>query len=170
MTYISIVPFTRINEEWLDESFTLNYVNTIKPHPIISGLPNSKHTRYYADFYKKIALDIVAETVYNYRYPYISEKTLRPLASKRMFIIVGAPRTLELLKAKGFQTFSDVIDEEYDLIDDPVKRWRCLENTIKSFTARPIEDIRKIIKDKSTVLEHNFKTLAQLQSIEITQI
>jgi hypothetical protein len=168
-TYISTVPFSRNNELWLDGSILCNNSN-ITAHSLITGRANAADTRHFSSFYEKIALDIVAETVYNYRYPYISEKTLRPIACKRLFIIVGAPGTLALLRSKGFHTFPDIIDEGYDSILDPIKRWCYLENTIKDFVLKPIDEIKEIVKNKSSILEENFLTLVNLQSQEIKNI
>ena len=170
MTYITTVPFMRSNEAWADGSVNAAMISHDVSHPLIAGLPNNKDTKYQASFYKKIAVDIVTETVYNYRYTYISEKTLRPIACKRFFIIVGAPGTLALLHSKGFESFPDVFDESYDTIVDPVKRWHALEKVIGNFVTKPIEEIRDIVRSKSSVLEKNFITLKNLQSLELRQL
>jgi hypothetical protein len=168
-TYISTVPFTRTNELWLDNSIPYNN-SSITAHSLITGKANAVSTRHFSSFYEKIALDVVTETVYNYRYPYISEKSLRPIACKRLFIIVGAPGTLALLRSKGFHTFPDIIDEGYDSILDPIKRWCYLENTIKDFVLKPIDEIKEIVKSKSSILEENFLTLTHLQSQELKNL
>lgn len=168
-TYLSTTPFSRSNELWLNNSIPYNNANIIA-HQIITGNANSQDTRYFCSFYEKIAIDIVTETVYNYRYPYISEKTLRPIACKRLFIIVGAPGTLALLHSKGFHTFSDVIDEGYDSIIDPNKRWEYLANSIKNFVTKPINEIKDIVRNKSLILEENFLTLTHLQSQELKNL
>ena len=168
-TYISTVPFSRNNELWLDGSIPYDNSN-ITAHSLITGGANAIGTRHFSNFYEKIALVVVTETVYNYRYPYISEKSLRPIACKRLFIIVGAPGTLALLRSKGFHTFPDIIDEGYDSILDPIKRWCYLENAIKDFVLKPIDEIKEIVKNKSSILEENFLTLVNLQSQEIKNI
>jgi hypothetical protein len=122
------------------------------------------------EFYKKIAVDLVTESVYNYPYPFVSEKTIRPIACKRLFIIIGSPGTLALLHSKGFETFSDVIDESYDLIIDPVKRWHALEHTITDFITKPLDEIRSIVQSKKSILDNNFLTLKNLQKLEIKQL
>ena len=163
------MPFSRNNELWLGDSVAYKNIK-IPAHQLINGSANSTDTRYFCNFYQKIAVDIVTETVYNYRYPYISEKTLRPIASKRLFIIVGAAGTLALLRSKGFHTFPDVIDEGYDSIADPIQRWNYLANTIKNFVLKPIDEIKDIVKSKSLILEENFSTLINLQSQELKNI
>lgn len=167
MTYISPIPWTRINDSWISPGVGHSIIPEVIRHPLISGLPNNVGSRFQASFYSKVALDIVTETVYNYYYPYISEKTLRPIACKRMFIIVGAPGILDLLHQKGFITFGDVVDESYDSIQDPVLRWRALEKSIEDFVTKPLTEIKEIINLKKEILDHNFNVLINLQDEEI---
>ena len=134
MNILKIDPAVRINDRFIiNSNIDSSPPATHYSHPIIDSKPHS--TRYGADFYKKIALDIVTETVFNYPYPYISEKTLRPIACKRMFIIIGAPYTLALLKKDGFLSWGDIVNESYDQIEDPEKRFFAVTDAIKEFCA-----------------------------------
>lgn len=170
MPYITASPFTRQNELWVDHTVDCRPITEKHCHPIISGNRADLETRHQANFYKYIGLDIVAETVYNYPYPYVTEKTLRPVACKRLFVVVGAPGILSLLHSKGFETFSDVLDESYDTILDPNERFFQLQKTIKEFALRPIETIIEIVKSKTPVLEHNFEVLKNLQDLELQKL
>jgi hypothetical protein len=51
-----------------------------------------------------------------------TEKTLKPLAAGRPFIVNGNPGVLKLLRRMGFKTLSPLIDETYDEIADPHER------------------------------------------------
>jgi hypothetical protein len=170
MEYIYPHPYTRINETWIDSSVACVPLMGSVLHPLIHGKPNSPTTRYQADFYKYVAVDIVSESVYNYRYPYISEKILRPIACKRLFIVVGAPGTLALLHSKGFNTFPNIFDESYDSIFSPVQRWHALEKVIKDFVTKPLEEIIRIVQSSSAILDHNFEVLKNLQKIELKDL
>ena len=167
---IEVLPKTTINDQFVSD----NSIDASSPgnvdirHPLITGF--NSHTRYQADFYKYVAVDIVVETVINYPYPYISEKTLRPLACKRMLIILGAPGTLKLLKSKGFVTFDDFINESYDDIQDPPARFKAVEKEIKKICDTPLEDIKDYMKNNSEKFEHNFSVLVNLQNTELKQI
>lgn len=167
MNYLTVQPFTRCNDQWASPEIDSRPIDRRFTHPIIEGKSNSLRHRYQAGFYQYIALDIVTETTYNYPYPYVSEKTLRPIACKRLFIVVGAPGILQLLRNKNFQTFGDVIDESYDLETDHILRWRKLEQAILYFVNQPLETIQKIVADKSSVLEHNYQTLIHLEQTEL---
>jgi hypothetical protein len=164
MTYLITDPWTRVNETWADSSVLWQPVTESYKDSLIQGEPNQ--TRFQADFYKHVAVDIVTEFVYNYPYPQITEKTLRPISCKRMFIVVGAPGTLELLHQKGFETFADVIDERYDAELDPVRRWHMICESIKNFVTKPMDEIRDIVYQHQEILEHNFQVLVNLETTE----
>jgi hypothetical protein len=167
--YLTMTPYTRVNDYW-SSSTDFTFTETDYKDPLIDGKPNSLDSRYQAKFYSSIALDIVAETVYNYRYPYISEKTLRPIACKRMFIIVGAPNILQLLHSKGFKTFPTIINEEYDNILDSNIRWEFVNKEIEKFVSKSLDEIKEILHSQIDVLNHNFETLKELQTTELKNL
>ena len=163
-------PITRVNDKlYLKNGNTTPITHDIlSPH--IPGAPSEKSSKYQSDFYKYYGLDIVTETVFNYPYPYITEKTMRPITSKRPFIVVGASGILTLLKSKGFETFNTIIDESYDSIVDYSDRFDSVTASIKEFVTQPIEKIRADVESVSDVLEHNFKTYLALEDIELSQL
>lgn len=159
---------TRINDRFLSDNSTIrceapavNYKD-----PIIQGSPNFDF-RWQAEFYQKVGVDIVTETVFQYPYPFITEKTYRPMASLRPFIMVGSYHTLDFLKSIGFKTFSSIIDESYDDILDPEKRFKTVCNSIKVFVTKPIEQIQKDLFSIEQILLHNQAHLYQLIDSEL---
>jgi hypothetical protein len=168
---IQVSPFVRANDLFvlipgIDASAPPESIS----HPLISGGPNDTNTRFQADFYKHIACDIVVETVFDYPYPYISEKTLRSFACKRMLILLGPVGSLRLLKEKGFKTFDDIIDEEYDNMQDPIQRFNAVVSEIKKFCNTPLDTIKDYIKENSDKFENNFLNLKNLQELELQKI
>lgn len=170
MTLLTTYPATRINDRFVKEGtnpfisfdpILVNYKDTI-----VKGKPNIDF-RYQADFYSKIGVDIVTETVFNYPYPFITEKTYRAFASMRPFIIVGAYHTLNLIESVGFKTFSAIINEEYDNIKDPELRFIEVCNTIREFVSRPIDTIKQDLSKIADVLEHNQNHLSNLVNVEL---
>ena len=169
---LAITPFTRINDEFITNNFLIDAtpVNENIYCPIVKGMPNSKQYRFQAGFYKSIACDIVSETVLNYPYPYISEKTLRPIACKRMFIILGAHNTLNLLHSKGFETFNDFVDESYDTIKNPETRFLKVVEEVKKICEKPTSEIIEYLESIKHRLNKNFETLKNLQQVEIEHL
>jgi hypothetical protein len=63
--------------------------------------------------WSKYAVEVVAET--NPHNPYwVTDKTTKCLISGKPFLLLAGCGSLEYLKQLGFQTFSPVINEEYD--------------------------------------------------------
>jgi len=166
---LTIDPFTRVNDKL---SSTIDQTPVIQNvvSSVIPGKPNDKSTHYQAEFYNEFGVDIVTETVFDYPYPFISEKTLRPISSKRPFIIIGAPGTLKMLKTKGFTTYSNIIDESYDEISDHELRFFAVCESVKKFTNRPIAKIKQDIKSIESTIEENFQTLKNLQNLELQRL
>lgn len=167
MTYLITSPQTRINDKFsvkiqnIDFTVPLNNFNDL----IIKGSPNIDY-RFQAEFYKKIGVDIVTETVFNYPYPFITEKTYRSFASLRPCIIVGAFGTLKFLRDIGFKTFSSIINEEYDTIEDPNIRFISVCESIKNFVDRPLEHVKEDlhkIKDDLRFNQLHLKNLIEIQ-------
>lgn len=170
-TIIKLLPTTRVNDLFvLSDDINATPLTKNLRHPLVTSKPNDSNTRFQADFYKHIACDIVVETVFNYPYPYISEKTLRSFACKRMLIVLGPAGVLNLLKSKGFETFNDIINEEYDNIQDPIQRFNAVVTEIKKMCNTPLDVIKTYMKKNSDKFEHNFINLKNLQELELQKI
>jgi len=169
MYIISVDPVTRINDQFAQDAS----INCLYPsHDLISELVSSSanQTRYGADFYENIALDIVNETVFDYPYPCITEKTLRPIACKRMFVIVGPAGILNLLHQLGFESWGDIIDESYDSLTDPQERFLSVVNSINEFCQLPLDEIKKFLTDNQSRLEYNYSIFQNLKNQELNKI
>jgi hypothetical protein len=163
--------FTRVNDKFaqgncVDASPILTDIKNV----LIPGQPNNQSYRYQADFYKNFALDIVTETVFDYPYPCITEKTIRPIACKRMFILLGPAGVLDLLKSKGFTTFEDFVNEDYDTISDPIERFTQVVLSINEFLNKPLAEIKQYYHVNQQKFDQNFITLKNLRSVEYQQL
>jgi hypothetical protein len=159
-------PWTRINDRWAKD------IDTSPGQPEKDSIIDGHHLQYPpADqdqnvLYRSIALDLVNETVYNYPYPCITEKTLRPIACKRMFIIVGPQGILDLLHSYGFRTFNDIVDESYDTITEPNARFVAVMTAFEEFCNIPLATVQTWMQDNQDIFEHNFTALQQLKQTE----
>lgn len=91
----------------------------------------------------------------------LSEKTAKGLIARRPFIMFGSQHTLCRLHDLGFKTFSDVIDESYDNIADPVERYTAAMNSVVALSRL---DPQEVYAQLSTVLDHNYQTIIDLPS------
>jgi hypothetical protein len=166
-------PFTRINEHWVKNNKVNGHPSEPYADDLVQGNSNNFHHNILdlqSNWQQIVGIDIVTETVFNYPYPQTTEKTLRPILSKRMFIIVGAPKTLNWLQSLGFKTFSPFINEDYDDIDDPTLRILALIDEIKRVGEMDIEYIKDNLSIFKHTLEHNFDLLKSLEKYEIASL
>ena len=73
--------------------------------------------------YQQSWFSVVTETEMLDRPARITEKALKPLLNGHPFIVFGNPGSLALIKALGFATFPELVDESYDEEPDPPRRF-----------------------------------------------
>lgn len=57
---------------------------------------------------------------------FISEKTYKCLSMKHPFVLLARPHTMAELKKMGYKTFSPMIDESYDSMEDDTERFNAI--------------------------------------------
>ena len=72
--------------------------------------------------YHVTAIEVVLETLFDDSRLHLTEKTLRPIACGRPFMLMATHGSLQYLRDYGFRTFDGLIDETYDTITDPRAR------------------------------------------------
>lgn len=71
----------------------------------------------YVNFdYQQCAIEVVLETLFDDKRNHLTEKTLRPIACGKPFVLTATPHSLQYLRDYGFKTFDGLIDESYDKI------------------------------------------------------
>ena len=172
MTRIYTEPNTNINDAWnFDEKINSSPSETYCDD-LIDGKPY-RHTNggtLYCEFYKNFAIDIVTETVFSYPHTQITNKTLRPILNKKMFILVAPAGTLSMLHDFGFKTFGDFINEDYDLMQDPCERMQAIIDELVRISKFSIDEIQKIVLQYKSKLQHNYDHYTWLCDNEIDQI
>jgi len=86
---------------------------------------------YNANDYACTAIEVVLETLFDDSRHHLTEKSLRPIACGRPFILAATAGSLQYLKQYGFKTFDGLIDETYDTIADPRKRLEAIAQEMK---------------------------------------
>ena len=95
--------------------------------------------------YEQTYFSVISET--NITTRFITEKIYKPIYNLHPFILIGAPRILEYLRSKGYVTFEEMFNENYDLELNPVKRVNLVISEIEKFTKKTPQQ-KKIIFDK----------------------
>ena len=104
--------------------------------------PANKHDAnasadYNSKDYATTAIEVVLETLFDDLRNHLTEKTLRPIACGRPFILVATPGSLQYLKQYGFETFDGLIDETYDTVLDPQKRLMIIVSEMNRISCLP---------------------------------
>lgn len=99
---------------------------------------------YNSEDYGSIGIEVVLETLFDDQRWHLTEKSLRPIACGRPFILAATAGSLQYIKNYGFQTFAPYIDENYDTIQDPLLRLAAITNEMKRISQLPAEDKRSL--------------------------
>lgn len=151
-------PFTRINDRILIKDPALRDI--IAQSCIHGPYRNFKdtHGRYTdpaVDLLQQAFVNVVTETICHYPGHYVSEKTFKPIATLRPFLLISSKNSLLELKKMGFKTFDAWWDESYDELDDPVARITAVLDIVKDLVRRPISELRAMCLDMHATLTHN---------------
>jgi len=106
------------------------------------------------DIYNKCAYSIVTETHTINNHVFITEKTAKCLISRRLFVMFAGPGYLKHLQDLGFQTFSHIVDESYDLEPNRLTRWSRAFDQVERLILIPQNEVFDQCRE---VLEHNYR-------------
>jgi hypothetical protein len=95
---------------------------------------------------------VVAETNAVNEFNFYTEKVVKPILGRRLFVAVAGQGYLQRLRSFGFKTFGDVIDESYDNEPDSLLRWHMAMDQVQFLITQDPVEIYAKIKD---VVEHN---------------
>jgi hypothetical protein len=109
-------------------------------------------------------VNLVTETRFCSPMPNIGEKTLKPIAAFRPFIIMAAPKTLKLVKQLGFKTFDCWWDESYDEILNHHERFEAIYNLTLYILNKDKKELSELLQDMSEVLHHNYNNLKNIKN------
>lgn len=107
-------------------------------------------------------LSLVTETRFYVPSQNISEKTTKPIAAGRPFIILGGPYTLKFLKNLGFKTFDQWWDESYDNIENHCLRLEKIYEVVNGILKKDQEELKYILEEMSQILFHNQQNLKNI--------
>jgi hypothetical protein len=100
---------------------------------------------------------LITETVIEYPYPWITEKTFKGILSKRPFILISSYGSLKKIQDLGFKTFNAFWDERYDLIADPSQRMSAIIDVVKKISTMSLDEIKILAGQLESTVEYNFE-------------
>jgi hypothetical protein len=148
-------------EKWIWESDGLEIDRTVEW--TVDRLPYYGHRMSISQIiplqiYNKTAYTLVAETNYSNHYSFYTEKTVKPIIARRLFVALAGRGHLANLRRLGFQTFSSVIDETYDLVADDTLRWDMALSQVVELMHKPQDEI---LFRTIPICEHNYNVMMQ---------
>lgn len=105
------------------------------------------------NIYNETAYSVVTETNFMNSYTFYTEKTVKPILARRLFVAFSGQHYLRNLHNLGFRTFDTVIDESYDEEPDQVKRYQMAYEQMKYLFNQPQDKILKLIEP---TVEYNY--------------
>jgi hypothetical protein len=162
LVFLTTTPFTNINDRFgIDvagqDVFNRHcqfFQNNWKDSAIAG---DANQNRWDIPAVQQAFLYVSVETVLQYPYPYLTEKTFRAILHKRPFVILGATGSLAQIKKLGFKTFDHLWNEDYDLIQDPIHRIRAVIKIVKEIGALPIDQLKDLMYSVQDTVEFNHK-------------
>lgn len=120
-------------------------------------------------YYPQICVDVVSETRIIGNLFYLTEKTWRPIISKKPFLLDSSYLSLSNLQKLGFKTFSDFWPEYYDEYEgaDRIKEICNIIDILANFS---IDEMHELLKKMQPILEHNYKTLSDLTTDKLEKV
>lgn len=156
-------PWSRVNDRFIHtDRVNATPVDREITHPLIPPYRADQPDVYGMQIYQQVAMDVVTETVYNYPYPYFSEKTYRPMINRRMFVLLAPQGVLAQLHTLGFETWGDLVDQSYDQIADPEDRLLAVVSAVEQFCALPLSQIQHYMQQNQWKFDHNYHVVREL--------
>jgi hypothetical protein len=96
--------------------------------------------------YNNSCYSVIAETNWNNEYSFYTEKTVKPILGRRLFVMVAGRDYLRNLQNLGFRTFGTVVDESYDNEKGDIERFKLAVDQVRYLCTQPQEEILAKIK------------------------
>ena len=93
----------------------------------------------------KAYLNIVSESHFGTDKLFLTEKVFKPISIGQPFIVVGSKGTLKKLQEMGYYTFSEYINEEYDMIEDDYERTEAIKKELRRLTSMPFDEFKDLM-------------------------
>lgn len=128
-------------------------------HPLIVNGPNDNDTFVYATFLKHSFVYVITETVADYPYAYLSEKTWKAFSTKMPFMLIGSKGSVQQLKNFGFRTFDSWWCEDYDNLQTAAERIEAVILELKKLSELSLSQLTQMKKEIESVVDYNFEHL-----------
>lgn len=131
------------DHQFVNWAFRLNRYD-LENYFHLNNSPSTASADYESLDYRTTEIEIVLETLFDDERLQLTEKILRPIACGQPFMLAGTHGSLEYLRSYGFETFANLINEEYDTILDPFKRLEAIVNEMSRIASLAEQEKSKL--------------------------
>ena len=162
-----------IGTTWFNENLNLEKLYELIPLTLENDqFKNNDWSEGTDFFYQQSFASFVNETYIDENFdPYLSEKSMKPLAYGHPFLLYSSAGALANLQDLGFETFGDVFDESYDQIENPQLRFEHLLREVDRICKLDNVTLANITSHITPKLQHNYNhfwnTLPDLYDAEM---
>jgi hypothetical protein len=104
--------------------------------------------------YEDVKLELLSGGHFSEPTPCFSEKEYQCFYGRNFFIYLNSPRSIQWLRKWGFDVFDDVVNHDYDLIEDPSERMiRAIDDNIHLLDGST--DLDQLWKDREERFNQN---------------
>ncbi len=122
---------------------------------------------YTQPYYRQTLVSLITETNFNTDECTLTEKSFKPMYNKHPFIIVGVAGSLQGLRDLGFKTFGNFWSEEYDMIEEPSKRFIAIEKILQEIASWTPDQILDFKRRAKPIIEHNYNMFKDPGSLAV---
>jgi len=116
------------------------------------------HNRSMLTHYSKFNIELVCESYTLGQTFFPTEKTARPIAGTRPWLIYAAPGYIQHLKCMGFCSFDSLWDESYDQLEGPA-RWSAMRQVIQHLVDLDVTALNTVLAQAHEIAQHNHQHL-----------
>jgi hypothetical protein len=170
-------PFTRINddlqnfdqEQWRVYIKHLDkFINAEYQHPGIEDF--TRDSLFTPACFQHSLVYVITETVGDYPYVRITEKTWKALVSSVPFMMIGPRYTLKKMQDLGFKTFGHWWDEGYDDLPWAAQRIQNVAQELQRLSQLSLTALENMRLEIQPVVTHNRDMLKSLINNELDTI
>lgn len=105
-------------------------------------------------------LNIIAESSANSHCRFLTEKTWKPIVCEQLFLMLGNPGLVQMLKDHGVDVYDDLIDHKYyDSELDFVTRVKKMHDVLDDLVKNDIKSLFNLTKDRRQKNRENFYSM-----------
>ena len=112
------------------------------------------HNRSMLKHYNKFNIELVCESYTLGQTFFPTEKTTRPIAGTKPWLIYAAPGYIQHLKRMGFRSFDSLWNESYDQLEGPA-RWAAMQQVIQHLVDLDSTTLNTVLSQAHEIALHN---------------